>query len=72
MGNENQKLKEWCYKELEIARRICKNREEMKTYCSLCLGAVQYAQFIGLVKYEEVNIWWDDIREEFWFGKFGS
>ncbi len=72
MRNENQKLKEWCYKELAVTRRVCKNREEMKTHCTFCLGAVQYAQSIGLVTYEEVDTWWDDIREEFWHGEFGS
>lgn len=72
MKNENQKLKEWCYEELEVARRACKNREEMKTHCIFCLGAVQYAQSIGLVTYEEVDAWWDDIRKGFWYGRFGS
>lgn len=71
MANGNLQLKEWCYKELNTCRRVCKTREEMRTHCTFVLGAVQYAQYIGLVTYEEVDKWWDDIRNEFWHGEFG-
>ena len=72
MKKENQKLKEWCYNELKVIRKMCKKREEMKIHCAFCLGAVQYAQTIGLVTYEEVKTWWDSLRDEFWYGEFGS
>ena len=52
MANGNLQLKEWCYKELNTCRRVCKTREEMRTHCTFVLGAVQYAQYIGLVTYE--------------------
>ena len=71
MSRENQQLKAWCLRELEVTRRVRKTREEMKAHCTFCLGAVQYAQSIGLVTYEEVDKWWDEIREEFWHGEFG-
>jgi hypothetical protein len=71
MSKENQQLKAWCLRELEVTRRVCKTREEMKAHCTFCLGAVQYAQTIGLVTYEEVDKWWDEIRGEFWYGEFG-
>jgi hypothetical protein len=71
MSEENQKLKNWCLKELEVCKRVCKSREEMKSHCTFCLGAVQYAQVAGLVTYEEVDAWWNEIREGFWHGEFG-
>jgi hypothetical protein len=43
----------------------------MKSHCTFCLGAVQYAMVAGLVTYEEIDEWWDEIREGFWHGEFG-
>lgn len=69
---ENQKLKDWCYRELETSKRFSKTREDMLKSCTFCLGAVQYAQTVGLVTYEEVCEWWDELREQFWYGPFGE
>lgn len=72
MSENNKKLKEWCYRELEVSKRVNKTREEMLNSCTFCLGAVQYAQVAGLVTYEEVEEWWDELRNEFWHGDFGK
>lgn len=68
----NKVIREFCYHELELAKRFSSSREEMLRACSSCLSVVMFAQKEGLVKFKDVDEWWDNLRSHFYNDNFGG